>query len=472
MRTKVLFVLLLISGCSYLPAIGPDYEKPKENLPEQYYIPIEDKYFEKTDRPLGKWWNSFSDDVLNELIERTIENNKDIKIALSRIEQSRLQFRITKGIFLPDIDKNFSFSRKKFSENSAQRQASDAPFNSFDHNFDFSWEIDFFGGDRRRYLEAEALHDASKENHRDVIATTIAETARRYFDLLALRRRVVVAEENIKAQQESIELVQVRYNAGLVSELDLLQAKAQVESTEAALHQLLSQEQELINSLAILLGDDAISEKSVFRSLNLKMESLEKDFPKIALAFPSTVLRSRGDVQKVERNLAAAINAIGVAESDYFPKFIISGYFGGESEKPGDLFHQSSQIWNIAPSVHWPIFRGGRVTANLHLEEERAKQAQIEFEKVVLVAFSEVSAAIRSYQEEIQRFDHLSKSLVSNKRSLALANDLYLKGLTDFIRVLDAQRAVFSSEDAFTQSKSAIRIKAIAIYKALGAGVV
>ena len=314
---------------------------------------------------------------------------------------------------------------------------------------------------------------AQEENYRDTLLTLFSEVARTYINLKTLDKRIGIAEKNIRAQSDSLNLVDARYTAGLVSELDVSQSKAQLESTKATLPSLQSQRTATLNSLAVLLGENSDDTNSLFQAKfeDKNPNKILGNIPYIPVSVPSIVLANRPDIKRAEMNLGEATANIGVAIADYYPKFSITGSYGLQSIKSAKLFQSKSNYWNFGPSIQFPIFQGGRIFNNVKVQNERQQQALLNYEKTILTAFGEVENSLTSYAYEIKRFESLQNSFNANKRAKNLSDELYKQGLTDFLRVLEAERATFSSEDNLAQSEASILINAIGLYKAIGGGV-
>jgi NodT family efflux transporter outer membrane factor (OMF) lipoprotein len=192
--------------------------------------------------------------------------------------------------------------------------------------------------------------------------------------------------------------------------------------------------------------------------------------PEVPLTVPSEVLSQRPDLRRAERELAAATARIGVAKADLFPRFSILGSLGRRSEDVGDLSSGTSQFWAVVPQVRWPIFSGGRIRANIRVQDARQEQALLQYERSILTALEEVENALSSHTRELRRQESLRVSVAANRRALELAMDRYTSGLESFLSVLDAQRSVYAAEDQLVQSERNAVVSLIGVYKSLGGG--
>jgi outer membrane protein, multidrug efflux system len=483
-RYRKIFILLFLSGmfsaCHLFPKVGPDtktVEMPKNNEFLNVTLNPSLTIERVQNADLAEWWKHFNDDNLNSLITRALQNNQDKRIAESRVQESRELARIAGARLAPQIDSNVGYSRNKLSEGATLFPLPLNPSNRYSFGFDAAWEFDLFGGIRRQVEASVHNLESQEENLHDVTLTLLADVARNYFTLKSLDKRIGVAERNIQAQDESLKLVETRFQAGLVSELDVAQARAQVETTKAFLPALHEQRITLYNTLIVLLGESPDHQECLL-SKRIEFPDRKKDnfllgiIPKVPVGVPSTVLKNRPDIRRAERQLAAATANIGVARSELYPRFNITGQIGHQSLQYPRLYNDSSTFWNFAPVVSWPIFAGGRIMSNIRVQEQREIQELLTFERSLLVAFTEVENSLTSFSNEQLRYKDLRTAYDANIRSRQISQTLYREGLTDFIRVLDAERAVYASEDTLVQSEVKILTNAIALYKALGGGVV
>jgi NodT family efflux transporter outer membrane factor (OMF) lipoprotein len=471
-RAGVAVLALMTAGCT----VGPDYRRPDTPAPPTW---SEARYNGIDTRPadLARWWEEFNDPALTRLVNRAAGANLDLRLAESRIREARALRRVAESGAWPTVDVSGSYRRSRTSENAiapSSEGSGDSPFfrgsnngqDLFRSGFDSSWEIDVFGGVRRSVESADATVEATIEDHRDVLVTLLGDIARNYIDMRGFQRRLAVAGNNLKAQQDSLEIIRVRFQAGMASDLQVAQAEAQVNTTAAEIPALEALVKQAAHRLDVLLG---------FQPGALWTE-LSADAPIPALppqahvGLPSELLRRRPDIRRAERLLAAANAEIGVATADLYPKFSLSGAFGVTSISASDWFSAPSRFWSIGPTIRWPIFDAGRIRANIEVRTARQEQALTQYEKTVLTAFEDVENALVSYVKEQTRYRSLTDAVVANRRALALADDLYKNGLIDFLNVLDSQRALNAAENDLAQSEATMSTNLVALYKALGGG--
>jgi NodT family efflux transporter outer membrane factor (OMF) lipoprotein len=275
-----------------------------------------------------------------------------------------------------------------------------------------------------------------------------------------------VARANFKAQQDTLELTRVRFQAGLASDLEVAQAEAQVKTTAAQIPILESSLKQAAYRLDLLLGSEPGSLWSEL-SNEAPIPALP---PEVLVGLPSELLRRRPDIRRAERQLAAATARTGAAIADLFPKFSLTGAFGLQSISASDWFTGGSRFWSIGPTIRWPVFDAGRIRANIEVRNAQQEQALRQYERTILTALQDVENALVNYAKEQTRYRSLDEAVAANRRAMAMSNELYIRGLVDFLNVLDAQRSLYFSEAELAVSESRMASNLVSLYKALGGG--
>jgi NodT family efflux transporter outer membrane factor (OMF) lipoprotein len=338
--------------------------------------------------------------------------------------------------------------------------------NVWQAGLDATWELDIFGGARRNVEAATADLQAAVEDRRDVLITLVGDVGSNYLNLRGFQQQIDIARRNLKAQKHTAEITQKRRDAGFVGGLDVANARAQIATTEATIPVFESSARAAIYSLGVLLG----REPAALEQDLAKAAPIPPTPPEIPVGLPSDLLRRRPDIRRAEAQLHAATARIGVATSDLFPKFNLAGSYGLSATDVAKLGKGTSNFWSWGPSVTWPIFAGGRIYWNIKVQDALTEQALLTYEKTVLTALKDVETALVAYAKEQERRKSLAEAVGNNRKAVDLAMQLYIAGKTDFLNVLIAQRSLFISEDALTQSTRAVDTNLIALYKALGGG--
>jgi len=467
----LLLSLGLLSGCM----IGPNFQIPKMDMPDQYQSARPVPPSTGAEKELARWWEVFGDSVLISLVNKAVEGNLDLKLTEARILQARAARGEAVSGIGPTVNATGSFSRSqsqiRTSEDGTPGTAPEAKTesviaNQYHTGFDAGWELDFFGGARRGIEAANADLEASIESRRDVLVTLTAEVARNYINLRTYQQRIAISRQNVESQKHSAKLTRQRFQSGFVSGLDVANAEAQLAGTRAEIPLLESSFKRTIHKLGILLGGNPVS---LMKELS-PVSNIPLVPPSVPVCVPSELLCRRPDIRKAEAEIHAETARIGVATSDLYPKINITGSAGYQSASVGSLFNPNSLIWSFGPSINWKLFSSRLTRSNIEGQKALKEQSVIVYQQTVLSALLEVEDALISLEMEKEHRKALNDAVNSNRRAVELATRLYTEGLTDYINVLEAQRSLYASEDAFVLSTGTISTNLVALYKALGGG--
>jgi NodT family efflux transporter outer membrane factor (OMF) lipoprotein len=466
-------LVLLLGGCSM---VGPDYVKPTAPEPEKW-LESEDPKIESKEADFSQWWTVFKDPVLDGLIQAAYRQNLPLQIAGLRIYESRAQLGIAFGFQYPQTQQGLgSGSLNQVSKNAPNAAGADRYYSAYDIGLDAAWELDVWGKFRRAVQTSVASLEASIADYDDILVSLTAEVARTYIVLRTSEERLGVALQNVKIQKRSLEIAEVRFNAGAVTELDVTQARALLGGTEAAIPGFKTDIRRAKNALGILLGKlpgeiDAM----------LGGPGLIPEIPaEAAVGIPTELLRRRPDIQFAERQLAAQSAQIGFAKADLFPHFSLFGTLGfqtgdytdyrSNNSKIGDLFHKDSIAYSAGAGFSWDIFNYGRISNNVRVEDARFQELAVNYEDTVIRAAQEVEDAMVGFLQSQDAVVFLADAVKASKRSVDLSMIQYREGLTDYQRVLDTQRFLAEQQDNLVFTTGSVGQNLIAMYKALGGG--
>jgi NodT family efflux transporter outer membrane factor (OMF) lipoprotein len=476
MKTRTAFLRALatvaLAGC----AVGPDYHPPKTQAPANW-----------TEAQLGgatnsamtvvEWWKTFHDAELNSLVERAVVANYDLRIAEGRLHEARALRAGALFDLGPKIDGSAGYTDQRQARNSLPFKTS-GPLGStiasnylfqtdlYDAHFDASWEIDVFGGKRRALQEANALLASVEEDRRDVLVSVLAEVARNYVDVRDFQQRMAIANKNIAAQQDAVDIARARFHAGLASELDAKEAEVLLATTQSqvpAFEELLKQ---AVHRLGVLIGQEP---GALLDELGATTP-IPAPPPEVPVGLPSDLLRRRPDVRRAERQFAAATANIGVQTAELFPKFSLTGVAGFQSFSAGDWFGGGSKYWSAGPTVTWRILDYGHVRSQIQTANAQAQQSLALYDKTVLMSLEDVENALVAYSKEQVRHRSLQEAVNASRSAVEISNELYKNGLTSFLNVVDAERSLYQAEDELVQSERTVTVNLVALYKVLGGG--
>ena len=454
-------MLFIFAGCA---VVGPDYVTPDTPVPEAWHIPVKGGLIGEhlNKKEMADWWAILNDPVLTSLVDSAVEGNLDLKEARARVREARARRGISEAGRFPTIDTIGSARSNRSSEETGSGNEKEL----YSVGFDAAWELDLFGGKRRAVEAADAELKASEEDLRDVLVSLLAEVALNYVDLRSLQTRLSVAEASLKAQKETYDITRWRRQAGLTTQLDVEQAKFNLEQTRAQIPGLQTGLEQAKNRLAVLIGQHPGSLKNTLAERKaIPVTPLE-----VAVGVPADILRRRPDVRSAERQLAAQTAQIGVTTADLYPKFSLLGSIGLEALTPGNLFLTSSRTHGIGAAAAWPLFDAGAIRSNIEVQSALQEQALIRYEAAVLTALEDVENALVAYAKEQSRRQSLTEATEAARRAVDLAQKQYSSGLIEFSNVLIAQRSMLSLEDQLAVSEGGVTSNLIALYKSLGGG--
>lgn len=458
---RTMFVLACL-GLTACVAVGPDYVPPVADVPATWSLAADNQGQAAEPGDLSRWWQEFNDPVLNDLVTDALAANLDLATARAQLREARAQRALAGAQLGPSVDVATSASRSQSSEESGSGSTSEL----YSVGFDASWEADVFGGLRRGVEAAAADVDASVESLRDTQVSLVAEVVLNYVDLRTAERRLSVAENNIASLSETYRLAGWRLQAGLVSELDVAQARTELESTRASLPALRTTRAEARNRLAVLLGSSPAELGSRLESAG----AIPLAERAAAVGIPADILRQRPDVRAAERQLAAQTARLGEAEAERYPSFKLSGSIGLEALTLSALSNGGAAVYSLLGSITAPIFDSGRIRANIETQDALLEQARLAYKAAVLTALEDVENALVAVTNAGKRRETLTLAADSAREALQLAEQRYAGGLVDFLTVLDSQRTLLGLEDDLASSAGDLAGAQIQLYKALGGG--
>ncbi len=463
----LLFVMhsFLVSGC----VVGPNYKQPEIIVPTNWLTDsVPDSEVAMMVNTLEKWWLTFDDPILSELIQKANGKSLSLREALSRIDESRARLKATAGNAFPSVNGNGSVIRNRPSANaSGVATLVELPtVTSYNLGLSSNWEIDFFGRIRRSVEEAKGRYEASIEEARSVLISLYADCASSYIDYRTFQHRIELAETNLRLQTSIRNIVAERVKAGESPELDLAQAESNVYTTKASLPSLTNGLVLSVNRLSVLLG---LAPGSLTQQLSTPAQ-IPQAPNNIAISIPADVLRQRPDIRRSERLLAAQTSKIGIATTDLYPQLSLTGSFSFLSLSTGSLLKSASRGFDFGPTLKWKLFQGGAIRAQIKEEEARTEIALVTYENTLLTTFEEIENALSGYAAEKHRLEALKHAMEFTSRSAKLAANLYTSGARDFQSVLDSQRNLVISQDQCAISRGNLAKQLVLLYHALGGG--
>lgn len=452
-----LVLSLFLSSCN----LEPIYKRPCMPMPAQWRLATNE---ESTSVNI-EWWQELGDPILDALILQALQNNKELKVAAWRVCEFYAHYKIVNSQLYPQINLEGSAFRERYPDQTSFLPFGFDPIQSqYRYAFNLDYEIDFWGKIRSLSHAAFAELLGSVENRRNVVLTLVASVARTYIFLRQLDLELEIALNTLADRKEYLRLAKLRYEGGLTSEIEVMQAISVLEETEAVVISLQKRIPMEENLLSILLGT---SPTCIIRGKSLYELHV---IPYIPTGLPCELLCRRPDILEAESHLIAANANIGAARALFFPALSLTGLFGGESFQLSKLFSKSSRAWAIGGSFVQQIFTGGRLTGQLNLTIAEKQAMLYQYEQTILNAFKEVNDALISHQQAQKLVIIERRRVAAEAQYLHLAWLRYYNGETDYLTVLDAERRFFDSQINLAQAQGSTLLSLVEIYKTLGGG--
>jgi NodT family efflux transporter outer membrane factor (OMF) lipoprotein len=468
-----LLLAIAIAGCTPFEQyrangykVGPNYCRPHADVAD-HWIDSGDKRLSSEEPDLRRWWTAFNDPVLSDLIDCASQQNLTLKEACFRILQERAALAIAVGNLFPQTQQAVgSYSRNSISTLAANQQLlPDRFFNNWNLGFNLSWELDFWGRFRRAIESAQADLNASVFDYDDVLVTLLGDVGTTYIQIRTLQQQIEYVKENIKIQQEALDIAQARFRGGLSSELDTEQAISQLAQTEALIPQYEQQLRAANDRLCVLEG---------IPTKNLVPDLGDKDIPPVSpdvvIGIPCDLLTRRPDIRRAEQQAASQSAQIGIAEAQLYPEIAITGTVGFDAQKFTGLFKDHSFQSSIGPGFQWNVLNYGRLINNVRLNEARFCELVNNYRQTVLQADQEAEDGIAEFLESQVQEKDLNRSVVAADKAVKLAITQYQGGLVDFNRVALLEQDLVQQQNLLAEAEGAIDTGLVHLYRALGGG--
>ncbi len=443
--------LPLFHGCK---AVGPDFVVPELARPEKFR-------FETSQARVVqdlKWWELFDDPVLYELVTNTLDNNRDLKIAISRIREARATLGVTRADQYPGVDIQAGGSIGNYSGSRSRTDNSNlyiAPM--------LNWELDFWGKFKRSTTAAQAQILASAYGAWAVRTTLIADVVSAYYQLLDYRQRLEMSKETLTSRQDGLDIITKRFDKGIIPKIDVNQAQIQLEVAAGAIpayERLIAKTEHRLKLLTGRLPG------AVRTGIALDKQPLP---PMIPVGMPASLLERRPEIQNALALLHAANEKIGVAVAQRFPAISLTGVLGLASSEVSDITNHTG-IWNLSGSLMGPLFDFNKSKFRVEVAKEQTRQALFNYQEVVLTAFKEVEDALVEVDTYRRESDASQRKVAAAENAYKLSFERYDKGVSSYLEVLDSQRTLFSAQLEYSQNRQLYFNAYVKLYKALGGG--
>jgi NodT family efflux transporter outer membrane factor (OMF) lipoprotein len=477
MTARVVVCVTVLMGC----AVGPDFKRPA--APDtQFYtttaLPAETasapvvggkaQRFKMGERIPDQWWSLFHSEALDRLIRLALAHNPTAAAAQAALRQARENYRAQYGASLfPSIDANLSASRERFSGAAfGQSKGGGTTFELYNASVNVSYMLDVFGGARRELEALQAQVDYQSFLMQGTYLTLAANIVTAAVQEASLRAQVQATREILAEQQQAFELVQSQFQLGAVSRSDVLAQQTQLAQTQATLPPLVNALYQTRHQLAVLVGKFPGDAGSLPR-FDIQGIELPTDLP---VSLPSALVRQRPDVQASEALLHAASAQVGVATANLYPSITLTGSYGSETNKLGDLFHADTIIWNLGAGLLQPLFHGGELLAKRRAAIAAYDQALSLYRQTVLQAFLNVANALRALESDAETLKAQSEAEAAARNNQRLTRQQFEFGAVSYLSLLVAQRQYQQTRISLIQAQAARFADTAALIQALGGG--
>lgn len=470
-QTTIVAVLSLLGGC----AVGPDFRAPALPAEAAYQAepvlaatvasaaPTGDaqRFLQAASVP-AQWWRQFGNDELNRRIEQALANSPSVASAQAALRQAQAGTAAARGSLLPALDANLGASRQ---DEQARGAPGTSPFTVYNASIGVGYTLDLFGGVRRGIEVQAALAEAQGFELEGTYLSLAANVATTSFREASLRAQIAATEEIASVYQQQYELVAKQNEIGAKSQADVLVARSQVASARAQLPELRKALAQTQSQLAVYLGH--FPAEVELAALALDDLNLPSDIP---LSLPSAIVRERPDIRAAEAQLHRATAQVGIATANLFPNITLSGSWGSQAGRSGDLFGAGNEAWSLGLNLLQPIFRGGTLRAQKRAAEAGLDQASADYRTTVLTAFQNVADSLRALEFDAESLQAQAEAQRASAASLELVNVQYREGAASQLQVLDATRQFQLARIAVIQARTARLADSVALFAALGGG--
>jgi multidrug efflux system outer membrane protein len=440
--------------------LGPHYHRPDINIEIPQYYQSDSIKSSANSVITDRWWHDFNDPELNRMVAEVMQHNWDLKQAAARILEARAQYVQISADRWPQVNFDYDWDQRRFGGVNVGRGQT---ITTHQVSFLALFEIDLWS---RLAKASRAAWDeilASEENRRTIAQTLVAETIDLYLQIQAFERRLQIAAESIAAFERSLQFVEIRYRRGLTSALDVRQARRILAGAQTRIPELQQQLGITQQQLSILLGRYPET-----RPARPQPADYYRQPEPVPIGIPSTLLRQRPDIRAAELRLQALNEQIGAAKADRFPKITLTGSYGWNSDGKDRLFKSGSVIWNFARGVAQPLVDADRLKARQREVEAQYEQAVSDYANTILNAFAEVEGALLTRQKQLERRQREVVFLAEARATQRVAQNRYIKGLIQYLDVLEAQQTRFTAEDNLAQVDLNILTNRVSLHRAIG----
>lgn len=410
---------------------------------------------------VSNWWKIFDDPVLNALLEETVKQNLNVKIALQRIEEGRLLYKQSQSSYYPSLAFNISTTYE--SADPTIDGGADHVGN-YSTGISMSWEIDVFGRVRKGVKVAKYSYEQSQEDKNNVLVSILGEVSSSYMRLRMYQNQIIVAENNIESQQRALDLATDKFQNGMQSKLDIYQSESILYNTKASINNLQAQVVNEVNLIQVYIGKFpqniqlALLTPAELPNIPEKMQTL----------LPVDVVKQRPDIRSAEKALMGMVATEELKRAEMLPTLAVTGQVGFNTYNSSDWFNSDSFNYFVGPSLSWDIFQGMYKQKAKQIAKVQFQEAQLNYQNTVLTAMQEVQSSLSNIKELKASSQWIAKTVEASNNAMNMSLDQYQQGMVDYQPVLNSQQSLLSAQNEQVQTKGNLLGQIIQLYQSLG----
>jgi NodT family efflux transporter outer membrane factor (OMF) lipoprotein len=465
---SLLLLYALLSGC----AVGPNFTRPTPPAADGYIAPgspqsqapatAAGQHTELGQQIVGSWWSLFRSDVIDTVVAQAVEHNRTLEASTATLRQARALALASQGARYPQVGLTAGIGRQKYGQELFGGSFNLPPFTYFAVGPTVSYTLDA-GGIARTIEGQRAVADVTQHQLDAAYLTVTGQAVMQTLAIASARAQIATIETILSQDRDNLKLVQTSFDEGSAARIDVVSAQSQLATDMALLPPLRQELSRAHHALSVVLGRAPLNELPP--DLDLVQVTLPLDIP---VSLPSELAHRRPDILAAEARLHAATSAVGVAESNLYPKIQLNGTVGQQAVNAGDLFNGSNTAWSLISGLTMPLFDGGTLRAQKRAAVEAMHASAANYEQTVLEAFGQVADLLDALNHDAEQLDAQAHAQEAAQNNLDLARASYQEGNVGVIQVLDAQRAFQQARLGYVRSEAQRYLDTVQLFLALG----
>jgi NodT family efflux transporter outer membrane factor (OMF) lipoprotein len=466
-RAAMLCVLAALGACS----VGPDFKRPEPPAAERYTADtaaVEISSAATQHLALGKeikgdWWSLFGSESIDSVVQQALEHNRTLEAAAQTMAESHELARAQSGLRYPQVGLTAGFGRQQYGAEFFGGDFSFPPFTYIAVGPTINYTVDYTGGIARSVEQQRAQAEASHQQLDAAFLSVSGQAVMQAITIASLRAQIATVETILEQDRDNLRLVRTAFEAGSVARIDVVSAESQIASDSALLPPLRQQLAKAHHALSLVMGRSP--EKELPADLDLAQIVLPLEIP---VSLPSELAHRRPDILAAEARLHAATSAVGIAESNFYPKIQLTGTVGPQAVTSGALFDRSSIAWSLISGLTMPLFDGGTLHAQKRAAVDAMRASAATYQETVLEAFTQVADLLDALAHDAEQLDAQDQAQKAAEANLSLTREAYQEGNVGILRVLDAQRSYQQARLGFVQTVAQRYLDTVQLFLALG----